>query len=49
MTGMGVLVMVAMAPVRVFGYFRVATVMHGVLAAYVALTAYECWLLRSAL
>ncbi len=49
MTGLGVLVMVAMARARVFGYFRVATVMHGILAAYVVLTAYECWLLRSAL
>jgi hypothetical protein len=47
-TGMGVLVMVAVARARVFSV-RVATVLHWLLVAYAALIFYEWSLLEYAL
>lgn len=41
LTGAGLLVLVAMARFRVFRILRVATLVHGVLAGYAVLVAYE--------
>jgi hypothetical protein len=49
LTGAGVVVLVAMARARVFRLIRVSTVLHWFLIGYVALIAYEMWLLRSIL
>jgi hypothetical protein len=49
LTGGGVLVLVALARARVFRLVRVEAIMHWFLLAYVALIAYECWLLRLSL
>jgi hypothetical protein len=49
LTGGGVLVLVALARARVFRLVRVEAIMHWFLLAYVALIAYECWLLRHSL
>ena len=49
LTGSGVLVLVALARARVFRLVRVEAIMHWFLLAYVALIAYECWLLRQSL
>lgn len=49
LTGTGVLVLVAVARARLFRVMRVGTVLQGVFVAYVALMAYEWWLLRSLL
>lgn len=47
LTGAGVLVLVAVARSRLFRVMRVAVVLQGVFVAYVALIAYEWWLLRT--
>jgi hypothetical protein len=47
LTGAGVLVLVAVARARLFKIMRVAFVLQGVFVAYVALIAYEWWLLRT--
>jgi hypothetical protein len=49
LTGMGVLVLVAVARTRVFRIMRAGLVLQGVFVAYVALIAYEWWLLRTIL
>ena len=50
MTGVGVVILVAMARAKVFfRLIRVSTVLHWFLVAYVALIAYEWWLLRTIL
>jgi hypothetical protein len=49
LTGVGVLVLVALARARVFRLLKVEVIMHWFLLAYVALVAYECWLLRQSL
>ena len=47
LTGAGVLVLVAVARSRLFRIMRVGVVLQGVFVAYVALIAYEWWLLRT--
>jgi len=47
LTGTGVLVLVAMARSRFFRIVRVASILQGLFVGYVALIAYEWWLLRS--
>ena len=47
LTGVGVLVLVAVARSRVFRIMRVGFVLQGLFVAYVALIAYEWWLLRT--
>lgn len=47
LTGSGVLVLVAVARARLFRIMRVGVVLQGVFVAYVALIAYEWWLLRT--
>jgi hypothetical protein len=47
LTGGGVLVLVAVARARLFRVMRVGVVLQGVFVAYVALIAYEWWLLRT--
>lgn len=47
LTGAGVLVLVAMARSRLFRFMRVGFVLQGIFVAYVALIAYEWWLLRT--
>jgi hypothetical protein len=47
LTGSGVLVLVAVARARLFRIMRVGLVLQGVFVAYVALIAYEWWLLRT--
>jgi hypothetical protein len=47
LTGSGVLVLVAVARTRLFRVMRVGVVLQGVFVAYVALIAYEWWLLRT--
>jgi Domain of unknown function (DUF5658) len=49
MTGMGVLVLVAMARLRLFRVIRVKTVLQWSLLGYVVLIGYELWLLRGAI
>jgi len=49
LTGMGVLVLVAVARARLFRVMRVGVVLQGIFVAYVALIAYEWWLLRTIL
>jgi hypothetical protein len=46
LTGLGVLVLVAVARTRLFRIMRVATLLHGLLAAYAALIFYEWQMLR---
>jgi hypothetical protein len=46
LTGTGVLVLVAVARSRVFRVMRVGAILQGLFVAYVALIAYEWWLLR---
>ena len=45
-TSIGVLVLVAVARARLFRVMRVGAVLQGLFVAYVALIAYEWWLLR---
>ena len=47
LTGTGVLMLVAMARSRLFRVMRVGLVLQGIFVAYVALIAYEWWLLRT--
>jgi hypothetical protein len=47
LTGTGVLVLVAMARARFLRIIRVASILQGLFVGYVALIAYEWWLLRS--
>ena len=47
LTGVGVLVLVAVARTRVFNVMRVGSLLHAVFAGYVTLIAYEWWLLRA--
>ena len=47
LTGVGVLVLVAVARARLFNVMRVGSLLHAVLAGYVTLIAYEWWLLRA--
>lgn len=47
LTGSGVIVLVAVARSRLFRVMRVGVVLQGVFVAYVALIAYEWWLLRT--
>jgi hypothetical protein len=49
LTGVGVLVLVAVARARLFNVVRVGSLLHAVLAGYIALIAYEWWLLHSIL
>ncbi len=49
LTGSGVLVLVAVARARLFRIMRVGLVLQGVFVGYVALIAYEWWLLRALL
>jgi hypothetical protein len=47
LTGTGVLVLVAVARARLFRVMRAGFLLQGVFVAYVALIAYEWWLLRT--
>ena len=47
LTGAGVYVLVAVARSRLFRVMRVGVVLQGIFVAYVALIAYEWWLLRT--
>jgi hypothetical protein len=47
LTGGGVLILVAVARIRLFNVMRVGSLLHAVLAGYVTLIAYEWWLLRA--
>lgn len=49
LTGAGVVVLVAVARSRVFRVMRVGAVLQGFFVAYVALIAYEWWLLHALL
>ena len=49
MTGVGVLVLVAIARARIFNVMRVGTLLHIVLVGYATLILYEWWLLRAIL
>jgi hypothetical protein len=49
LTGGGVLVLVAVARARLFRFLRVAVVLQGIFVGYVALIAYEWWLLHALL
>jgi Domain of unknown function (DUF5658) len=48
-TGVGVLVLVAVARARLFRVMKVGMVLQGVFVAYVVLIGYEWWLVRSIL
>jgi hypothetical protein len=48
-TGAGVLVLVAVARARLFRVLRVGVVLQGIFVAYVALIAYEWWMLHALL
>ncbi len=48
-TGAGVLVLVAVARMRLFRVMKVGMVLQGLFVAYVALIGYEWWLLRAIL
>ena len=49
LTGAGVIVLVAMARVRVFRLIRISVIIHWCMLGYVVLIAYEAWLLRQAM
>jgi hypothetical protein len=49
LTGSGVLVLVAVARARLFRIMRAGVVLQGIFVCYVALIAYEWWLLRTLL
>lgn len=46
LTGAGALLLVALARARVFKVVRVSVFLYALVAAYVALVAYEAWLVR---
>ena len=47
LTGVGVVVLVAMARARVFRIVRVKTILQLILAAYAAVIAYEAWMMNT--
>jgi len=47
LTIMGVVVLTALARLRVFGSTAVGALLYGVLACYIVLVSYELWLLRN--
>ena len=47
LTGCGVVVLVAIARARVFRFVRVKTILQWVLAGYVAVVAYEVWMMKT--
>lgn len=47
LTGVSILVLVALARARVFRVIRVSAIMHSCFAGYLGLICYEWWLLRS--
>jgi hypothetical protein len=49
MTGIGVVLMVFLAPYRFMRLLRVEWVLYGVLTAYASLIGYEVWMLRGPL
>lgn len=49
LTGMGILLLVAVARARVFRVMRAATLLHGVAVGYLALIVYEWWMLNTLL
>ena len=49
LTGGGVLILVAVARIRLFNVMRVGTLLHAVLAGYITLIGYEWWLLHTVL
>jgi hypothetical protein len=49
LTGGGVLILVAVGRARLFNVMRAGSLLHAVLAGYLALIAYEWWLLRAVL
>ena len=49
LTGLGVVVLVAMARAKIFRVIRVGAIMHWCFVAYVGLIAYEWWLLHETL
>jgi hypothetical protein len=49
MTGVGILVLVALARARVFRVIRVSAIMHAFLLVYLCLICYEWWLLSDIL
>ena len=46
LTGAGIVVLVALARARVFRVIRISNIIHWCMLGYVALIAYEAWLLR---
>ena len=48
LTGAGIVVLVALARARVFRVIRISIIIHWCMLGYVALLAYEAWLLRQA-
>jgi len=46
LTGAGAMLLVVLARARLFKIVRVSVFLYGLVAAYVALVAYEAWLLR---
>ena len=46
LTGLGIVVLVALARARVFRVVRISNIIHWCLLGYVLLIAYEAWLLR---
>jgi hypothetical protein len=49
LTGGGIVVLVALARARVFRVIRISIIIHWCMLGYVALLAYEAWLLRQLL
>jgi hypothetical protein len=49
LTGVGVVVLVAMAQARVFRVIRISAIIHWCMLGYVLLISYEAWLLRQPL
>ncbi len=49
LTGAGIIVLVALARARVFRVIRISIIIHWCMLGYVALLAYEGWLLRQML
>lgn len=49
LTGAGIVVLVALARARVFRVIRISIIIHWCMLGYVALIAYEAWLLRQTL
>lgn len=47
LTGVGIVVLVALARARVFRVIRISIIIHWCMLGYVALLAYEAWLLQS--